>query len=41
MKPLLAVLLCVTFPLDAFGGDMCYKETYNGGSSFTLYLAHY
>ena len=32
MKQLLAVFLCLTFPLAAFAGDMSYKVTYDGGS---------
>lgn len=32
MKQLLAVLLCIAFPLAAFAGDMSYKVTYDGGS---------
>ena len=32
MKKLLAVLLCVLFPICAFAGDTGYKIVYDGGS---------
>jgi len=32
MKRMLAVFLCVLFPIAAFAGDNTYKVTYDGGS---------
>jgi len=32
MKKLLAVFLCIVFPMVAFAGDNSYKIVYDGGS---------
>jgi len=32
MKKLLAIFLCIAFPISAFGGDSSYKIAYDGGS---------
>jgi hypothetical protein len=32
MRPLLAVVLCVSIPLTIFAGETSYKVTYDGGS---------
>jgi hypothetical protein len=32
MKKLLAILLCIVFPISAFAGDNGYKIAYDGGS---------